>query len=134
MARSDRFLPPWASDVALTVFRVVVGALFAVHGASKLFGVLDGFQPPAGSQLWIGGVIELVCGALVAVGLFTRAAAFLASGTMAVAYIQFHWKGQGGDAFFPSVNQGELALVYAVAFLHLAASGGGRYGLDALRR
>jgi len=122
------------ADLALAILRVVVAVLFLIHGAQKLFGVLDGHRPAVGTQLWFGGVIELVCGGLVALGLFTRPAAFLASGTMAVAYVQFHWKLAGGAAFFPVVNKGELAVVYAVVFLYLACVGAGRYSLDELRR
>jgi len=122
------------ADLALAILRVVVAVLFLIHGAQKLFGVLDGHRPAVGTQLWFGGVIELVCGGLVGLGLFTRPAAFLASGTMAVAYVQFHWKLAGGAAFFPVVNKGELAVVYAVVFLYLACVGAGRYSLDELRR
>ena len=122
------------ADPAYVLLRAAAGLLFMFHGLQKTFGVLNGFQPPFGTQLWLGGIIELVCGALIALGLFTRYAAFLASGTMAVAYLQFHWKLQLGEGFFPSVNKGEAALVYAFLFLHVACAGGGRYALDALLR
>ncbi len=117
---------------AYTLVRAVAGLMFMMHGAQKVFGILGGQQPPVGTQIWLGGIIELVCGALIAVGLLTRLAAFLASGTMAVAYVQFHWKLQLGAAFFPGVNQGELALLYSVLFLYVACAGGGRYAIDAL--
>jgi len=126
-----RFLERFAGPT-YALLRVVTGLLFMFHGAQKTFGVLNGFQPPFGTQLWLGGIIELVCGALIAVGLLTRVAAFLASGTMAVAYVQFHWKLQLGAAFLPSVNKGEPALMYALLFLHVACVGGGRYAVDAL--
>src|SRR5688500_9725829 len=100
------------SDVAYLALRVVAGVLFAVHGAQKIFGVLGGNEPAMWSQKWFGGVIELVGGALIALGLFTRPAAFLASGTMAVAYIQFHWKLDLGERFWPIINKGELAVIY----------------------
>lgn len=121
-------------DVVFAVTRVVVGVLFAIHGAQKLFGILNGHEQAVLSQKWIGAVIELVGGALIAVGLFARPAAFLSSGTMAVAYIQFHWKGALDERFWPMVNKGELALVYALLFLHIACVGAGPYSLDARRR
>jgi len=105
------------------------------HGLQKLFGVLGGQQPAVGSQLWLGGVLELSCGAAIALGLFTPLAAFLASGMMAVAYIQFHWKLQFDSAFFPVVNRGELAVLYCFVFLYVACRGSGPWALDgALRR
>ncbi len=95
--------------------------MFACHGAQKILGVLtDRPGPEAFSQMWIGGVIELVGGILIAIGLLTRPVALLASGTMAVAYIQFHWKGALDSAFFPAVNGGELAVVYCFLFLYVA--------------
>lgn len=123
----DRVLSP-ISEVAFVMLRVVSGILFAFHGYQKLFGPQP---PPTGSQIWIGGVIELVCGLLIALGLGTVYAAFLASGTMAVAYVQFHWKLQMGEAFFPAVNKGELAVVYCFLFFYFACRGAGRYSLDA---
>jgi putative oxidoreductase len=112
-------------EFAYAALRMVSGALFAFHGVQKLFGVLAEQQPPVGSQVWIGGVIELLCGAAITLGLFTRPAAFLASGTMAVAYIQFHWKLAFGAAFFPAINKGELAVVYCFLFLYIACLGSG---------
>lgn len=117
------------ADLSYTALRVVSGALFCVHGAQKMFEVLGGTRPPFGTQIWLGGFIELVGGALIAVGLKTRQAAFLSSGTMAVAYTQFHWKFATGAAFFPSVNQGELALVYSFVFLYIACRGSGKLAL-----
>lgn len=117
------------ADLSYTALRVVTGALFCVHGAQKMFEVLGGSRPPFGTQIWLGGLIELVGGALIAVGLKTRQAAFLSSGTMAVAYTQFHWKFATGAAFFPSVNQGELALVYSFVFLYIACRGSGKLAL-----
>lgn len=124
----ERLLEP-KTDVAYVLLRVVSGLLFAFHGVQKVFGVLSEFQPPIGSQLWLGGVIELVAGLAIAAGVFTTWAAFLASGTMAVAYTQFHWKAAFGAEFFPAVNKGELALLYSVLFLFVACRGGGPLSL-----
>ena len=118
------------TDQAYALLRIVTGLMFEFHGVQKLFGVLTDFQPAVGSQLWIGGVIELVCGVLVMVGLQTRWAAFIASGEMAVAYFQFHWKFQLGKQFFPTINKGELAVLYCFFFLFIACRGGGMWCLD----
>jgi len=117
-------------DYAYALLRIVTGFLFAFHGAQKILGVFSQFQPPTWSQLWFGGIIELVCGLMVLLGLQTRAAAFLCSGTMAVAYIQYHWKFQLGDQLFPAINKGELALLYSVVFLLIACRGGVKWSLD----
>lgn len=108
--------------VSYMLLRIVSGAALSFHGLQKVFGLFTDRQPEL-MQIWIGGVIELICGVLIAIGLFTRWAAFLASGTMAVAYIQFHWKFQFDSHFFPAVNKGELALIYAFLFLYIACRG-----------
>jgi len=113
-------------DRAYLALRVVSGALFAVHGAQKMFGVLGGHVPEVGTQIWIGGVIELVAGLAIALGVGTRLAAFLASGTMAVAYMQFHWEFRFDENVFPVVNGGELAVVYCFLFLYIACRGSGK--------
>lgn len=106
---------------AWVALRVVSGALFAFHGLQKTFGIMSPQQPPLFSQMGVGGVIELVCGVLIAVGFGTRAAAFLASGTMAVAYFQFHWKLElAGGKWIPAINKGELAVLYCFVFLFIA--------------
>lgn len=111
--------------------RVLSGAFFAFHGAQKVFGIFGGHLQVAGTQLWLGGIIELVAGALIAVGLLTRLAAFLASGTMAVAYVQFHWKlAFTGGLWIPTVNQGELAVLFCFLFLFIFARGAGSFSLD----
>jgi putative oxidoreductase len=119
------------SDHAYALLRIVAGLLFTFHGIQKIFGLLTESQPPVGSQLWIGGLIELVAGILIMVGFQTRWAAFIASGTMAVAYFQFHWKFQFGPEFFPVVNRGELAALYAFVFLYVACRGGVKWCIDA---
>ncbi len=117
-------------DHTYALMRIVAGFMFSFHGAQKILGVLSQFQPPMGSQLWFGGIIELVCGLAVMLGLQTRLAAFLASGEMAVAYFQFHWKLQLGPLFFPAVNKGELAALYCFVFLYIACRGGVKWSLD----
>ena len=118
------------ADHAYALLRIVTGFIFLFHGAQKILGVLSQFQPPAWSQLWFGGIIELVGGLMVLLGFQTRAAAFLCSGTMAVAYIQYHWKFQIGAQLFPAVNKGELALLYSFVFLLIACRGGVKWSLD----
>jgi putative oxidoreductase len=116
--------------------RFVAGAMFAFHGAQKILGWLaTNPRPAVGTQLWFGGLIELGCGSLIALGLFTRAAAFLAAGTMAVAYFQFHWKlAVANWAWLPIVNKGELAALYCFVFLLVTTRGPGSISLDAALR
>jgi len=116
------------SEVCYTVMRIVVGLLFACHGAQKLFGVLGGQNIPSTPLIITAGIIEFVGGGLVALGLFAGYAAFVASGEMAVAY--FHAHAAGG--FWPIVNQGELAVLNCFIFLYLASKGSGRLSVDAL--
>jgi putative oxidoreductase len=125
----NRLLEP-KSEAAYAALRIVSGLLFSFHGVQKIFGVLTDHQPAFGTQLWFGGVIELVCGVLIALGIFTRWAAFLASGTMAVAYTQFHWRLQFGAEFLPAVNKGELAILYAFLFLFIACRGAGIWSVQ----
>ena len=119
------------SDATYALLRIVSGFCFAFHGAQKLFGwYLPIAKPALFSQIGVGGILELVCGLAVMVGWQTRWAAFLASGTMAVAYTQFHWRLQLGSNLLPAVNQGEPALIYAFLFLFIACQGGGKAALD----
>ena len=119
------------SSNAYALLRINIGLLFAFHGMQKIFGILATHSsPPLFSQIWVGGLIELVGGLLIAIGFKTRWAAFLSSGTMAVAYIQFHWKFQFDSNFFPAINKGELAMVYAFVFLFIAANGPGKWAID----
>lgn len=115
---------------AYTVFRVVFGALFTCHGIAHVIGAFGKAHAPVGSQLWIGGLIELVCGPLVALGLLARSAAFLACGEMAVAYFQFHWKLAMNGHALPIVNGGELAVLYCFGFVLVLALGAGPVSLD----
>jgi putative oxidoreductase len=120
----------WIQDLLYTLLRSVSGLCLGVHGAQKLFGLFGGTRAGTWSQLWVGGLIELVCGLAVALGL-SRWAALLVSGTMAVAYVQFHWKLVWGLHMVPVVNKGELALVYCLLFAYFAAKGSGRWSLSA---
>jgi putative oxidoreductase len=106
--------------VAFVALRIVTGLMFAVHGAQKVLGIWAKEAAEVGTQIWFGGVIELACGLLIAMGLLTRVNAILSSGTMAVAYIQFHWKGAFDENFLPAINRGELAVVYCFLFLYIA--------------
>ncbi|HEY6011939.1 MAG TPA: DoxX family protein [Nitrospirota bacterium] len=118
------------ADEAYALMRIMAGFMFLFHGAEKVLGVLGAIQPAIGSQLWFGGVIELVGGLAIMLGLGTRLAAFICSGEMAVAYFQFHWKLRAGTALLPIVNQGELAVLYCFVFLVIATRGTGKWGLD----
>ena len=119
------------SDQAYALLRIMTGAMFAFHGVQIIFGFLSEYPKASlGTQTWFGGIIELMGGLLVMVGFQTRLAAFLASGTMAVAYFQFHWKFQMGPEFFPTVNKGELAALYCFIFLLIACRGGVKWCLD----
>jgi putative oxidoreductase len=112
------------ADYAYALMRIATGFMFAFHGFQLLFGVFSEFRPPIGSQLWVGGIIELLGGLAVMLGFQTRAAAFLCSGTMAVAYFQYHWKFQMGPQIFPALNKGELSVLYCFVFLFIACRGG----------
>ena len=111
------------------LMRVVVGFLFACHGAQKLFGVLGG-QKVHDPLMLFGGVIEFGGGVLIAVGLLTSIAAFIASGEMAAGYFMAH----APHGFWPIVNKGELAVAYCFIFLYIAAKGGGIWSADMLMR
>ena len=127
-----RFLDPYAECIHDTL-RIVAGYCFLLHGLQKIFGVLGGQQQELLSLLGVAGLVELVGGALIAVGLFTRPTAFLASGQMAVAYFLGH-VAREGSFLFPVVNRGEPAVLYCFLFLYLAASGPGAWSLDARLR
>jgi putative oxidoreductase len=118
------------SDHAYALMRIMAGFMFSFHGAQKILGILSDFQPTLGSQLWFAGIIELLGGLAIMLGYQTRAAAFLCSGEMAVAYFQAHWKLQMGRNFFPAINKGELAVLYCFVFLFIATRGGVKWKLD----
>ena len=120
------------AHLSFGLMRVVSGLMFAFHGSRKLFGILSGHMPEVGSQLWVGGLIELVTGVCIAIGLLTTWMSFIASGTMAVAYIQFHWRFELGAHLIPTKNQGELALLYCLVFLAVACRGPEALSMDRL--
>ena len=111
------------------LLRIVAGFLFLWHGMQKLFDIPTPAPDLPAFVTWVAGGIELVAGALVMVGLFTRPAAFLASGLMAAAY----WMAHGLNHLLPLLNQGELAALYCFVFLLIAARGSGIWSLDSLR-
>jgi putative oxidoreductase len=106
-----KFLGKYA-DFSYALLRIVTGFLFLFHGCQKILGVFAASQPPVWSQLWIGGIIELV------------------GGLMAVAYFQYHWKFQIGPQIFPAINKGELAVLFCLVFLYIACRGGVKWCLD----
>jgi putative oxidoreductase len=108
------------------LMRIVVGLLFACHGAQKLFGVLGGHQVVLASKFGLAGVIEFVGGLMITVGFLTGTAAFIASGEMAYAFFTQHFP-QGP---VPIQNGGELAVLYCFVFLYIAARGVGIWGVD----
>ncbi len=111
----------------LSIVRIMVGLIFMEHGTAKLLGFPAGPNMPAMfTLLWFAGVIEMVGGALVALGLFTRYAAFIMSGEMAVGYFMSH----APRNFFPLLNGGDAAILYCFIFLYFAVAGGGAWSLD----
>lgn len=114
------------------ILRVVSGLMFMMHGTQKLFA-WPGTKPRATAALqFAAGVIETAGGLMIALGLFASFAAFIASGTMAVAYFMRH--AGTGEKFYPLINRGELAVLYCFLLLFIAAAGSGMWSLDALRR
>ncbi|MEV4545277.1 putative oxidoreductase [Micromonospora echinaurantiaca] len=121
---------------AVSLFRAVIGLLFLCHGLASLFGVLGGNRGtgeaiPLGQWPgWWAALIQGICGALVLLGLLTRPAAILASGSMAYAYFMVHQP----DALLPLRNGGELAVLFCWSFLLIAVLGPGAWALDSLLR
>lgn len=122
------FLEKWQPQL-LSVLRIIAGLLFLEHGSAKLLhfphvAMFDNLK--LASILGIAGIIELVGGALVTIGLFTRYAAFIMSGEMAAAYFLFHAR----QGFYPVMNQGEAAILFCFVFLYIAAAGPGPWSVD----
>jgi putative oxidoreductase len=125
------------SPAVLSLFRVVFGILFALHGSAILFAwpIAMGPTAPVGAwPVWWAGIIELVTGLLITVGLFTRIAAFVASGAMAFAYFTEHLPHGFSPYAPPFGNGGELSILYCFGFFLLVFTGGGAYALDSRRR
>lgn len=123
-ATFDRLAP-----YVLSLLRIMAGLLFLEHGMSKLFGFPQPLPtPPMFTLIWFAGCIEVIGGILVALGLFTRAAAFIMSGEMAFAYFMNH----NPKSFFPLLSGGDAAVLFCFIFLYLVFVGGGSLSLDAL--
>ena len=124
----------WAGGKSHALLRIIAGLLFMLHGGQKLFGWFGGPGGQGGnvelaSLMGLAGILELVGGALIIVGLFTRPVAFVLSGEMAVAYFMAHFP----NGFWPIENRGEPAALFAFIFLFLAFNGAGPMSVDALR-
>lgn len=125
----ERYLGKYSAWLYATL-RIIAGVMFAMHGTQKLFGWPLPAPPPS-TLITVGGVLELVTGLLIAIGLFTGWAAFIASGMMAVAYFMAHASG----GLWPIVNKGELAVLYCFVFLYIASRGTVACGVEtAMRR
>ena len=131
MSTHPELLAQWTPRL-LSVLRIVAAFLFMIHGTQKLLGFPVPRDSPTTlmSLSGIAGLMELVGGALLLVGLFTRPVAFLLSGLMAFAYFIAH----APAGFWPILNRGELAALYAFVFLYLSAAGGGPWSVDRLLR
>lgn len=118
----------------LSILRIVAGVLFLEHGTQKLFGfpmrMSGGGAPALFTLLWFAAILEIVGGALIVLGLFTRPVAFILSGQMAFAYFIAH----APKSPFPAINGGDGAILFCFLFLYLAAAGAGPWSLDAQRR
>lgn len=119
------FLSKYSAPI-LGITRIVAGLIFLEHGTMKLLGFPPGMSPPVFSIFWFAGVIELVAGVLITLGLFSRMAAFIASGEMAFAYFMGHFP----KAFFPAQNGGDAAILFCFLFLYLAAAGPGSFKMN----
>jgi len=122
------WLSRWQAELR-AILRIVVGLLFLEHALIKLFGFPPGGAPglqQVGTLLWIGGVVELLTSILVIIGLFTRIAAFVAAGEMAIAYFMAHYPRD----FFPANNGGDAAISFCFIFLYLVFAGAGAFALD----
>jgi putative oxidoreductase len=129
----ERLLGPY-SPYLYAVLRIVVGFLFACHGAQKLFGLFGGLGPAGGtaplfSLMGLAGLIEFFGGLLIMLGLLTGTVAFIASGQMASAYFMAHHP----RGFWPILNEGEPAVLFCFIFLYMASRGSGIWSIDSLR-
>ena len=112
---------------ALAVLRIVTALLFILHGTQKIFGFPSAeFSPPLMSLFGLAGAIEIVAGLMILFGFFTRPAAFIASGLMAVAY----WMAHAPSDLFPSNNAGDAAILFCFVFLYLVFAGPGAWSIN----
>jgi putative oxidoreductase len=119
------------APIVLSIVRIVIGLIFLEHGTMKLFGFpASDHMPDTFTLAWFAGIIEAFGGLLVALGLFTRAAAFITSGEMAFAYFMAHLP----KGFFPALNGGDAAILYCFIFLYFVFAGAGPVSLDAKRQ
>jgi putative oxidoreductase len=128
----DAVAAAWSPRL-LSILRIMSGLLLLQHGTGKLLKFPAGAVSPNFNLMSMpgyAGFIEFVCGILLVIGLFSRPAAFVASGMTAVAYFMAH----APQGFFPILNRGELAVLYCFVFLYLAAAGPGPWSLDAMRK
>ena len=126
-------IPERYAPQVYALFRIVIAFLFLFHGLQKVFGMFGGIQGgavPLGSLFGAAGIIEIVTSVLIMLGLFTRIAAFIASGEMAAAYFMVHLP----MGVVPLQNGGELAVLYCFSFLYIATRGPGMCSLDGVRR
>jgi putative oxidoreductase len=126
----SKSLSSW-TPYALAILRIVAGLIFLEHGTQKLTGFPAGERAfvDAFTLSWWAGLFELVLGTLITLGLFTRIAAFLASGEMAVAY----WLAHAPQNFFPVNNAGDASILYCFVFLFLVFAGPGKWSIDGWR-
>lgn len=117
-----KFLSKFSPKI-YAALRIVAGYMFALHGSQKLFGFPSGTPMTDNPMMLAAGIIEFVGGLMIALGVGTRVAAFIASGEMAVAYFQAH----APKGLWPHLNGGELAVLYCFIFLYLSTRGGGRW-------
>ncbi len=128
----ENALAPYAPQL-LSLLRIMTGLLFLAHGTAKLFAfphvaMFDNLE--IASLTGVAGILEVVGGALITIGLFTRPVAFILSGMMAVAYFLAH----APQNFFPILNGGESAILFSFIFIYLAAAGAGPWSVDAARK
>ncbi|MEH2523271.1 MULTISPECIES: DoxX family protein [unclassified Bradyrhizobium] len=135
MDQIDRMLAKW-QPTALSLFRFMTGLLLFQYGVAKILGFpavpMFAKIPPL---IVVAGTLELVLGALLMIGLFTRISAFILSGEMAFAYFLGHmFRDAAKPVFLPLLNNGTLAILFCFACLYLATAGGGPYSVDEMRK
>ena len=135
MDQIDRMFAKW-QPTALSLFRFITGLLLFQYGVAKIFKfpVMPMFANPPPLIMTAGG-IELVLGALLMIGLFTRISAFVLSGEMAAAYFMGHmFRDAAKPVFLPLLSNGTLAILFCFACLYLATAGGGPISVDEMRK